>query len=277
MLGNCSTVSKGDSQVQYISFQNTAIRVEKGDVTIINCKSLAGNIDYSAIEATSSALVRAENCVVRGYLRGIYADGNAALKAYNNTCEGHISESGICTFRQCAGGGGEATPVATTAMHGIDADDQSRLVARNNTCEGNKQGGISAFRQCAGGGGSGNTCRNNLAETGLLPHREQSRLVARSNTCEGNKAVQGLRSSADAQGEVRGNNACRSNGSHGNAARTSNPALSLATTLVRGISELELLFSTVRRGRWRQHLSQQRLLRNLRGQPIPPCRPQQHL
>jgi hypothetical protein len=90
--------------VQNITFQNTAIRVKKGDVAIINCKSLAGNVDYSAIKATSSALVRAENCVVRGYLHGIYAEGNATLKAYNNTCEGN-KQVWDCAFWQCAGGG----------------------------------------------------------------------------------------------------------------------------------------------------------------------------
>jgi serine/threonine protein kinase len=106
--------AKGDSQVQNITFQNTAIRVEKGDVAISSCNFTAGGANYSAIKATRSALVRAENCVVRGYLHGIYAEGNATLKAYNNTCEGN-RYSGISLFGSAQGEVEVATPVATTA------------------------------------------------------------------------------------------------------------------------------------------------------------------
>jgi parallel beta-helix repeat protein len=226
--------AEGDSQVQYISFQNTAIRVEKGDVTIINCKSLAGNVDYSAIKATSSALVRAENCVVRGYLHGIYAEGNATLKAYNNTCEGN-KLSGIALFGS-AQGEVEGNICRNNGLHGIDADEQSRLVAINNRCHNNKIHGIAGYNQsrlvaknntCEGnwfsgialfgsaqGEVEGNICRNN----GLhgIDAGEQSRLVARNNTCEGNEQ-DGIGLFGSAQGEVEGN-ICRNNGLHGIAA-----------------------------------------------------------
>jgi serine/threonine-protein kinase len=196
--------AEGDSQVQYISFQNTAIRVEKGDVIIINCKSLAGNVDYSAIKATSSALVRAENCVVRGYLHGIYAEGNATLKAYNNTCEGN-RHSGIALF-ESAQGEVEGNTCRNNGYHGIYADEQSRLVARNNTCEGNKQDGIGLFGS-AQGEVSGNACRNNGIHG--IAANDRSRLVARNNTCEGNR-YSGIALFDSAQGEVEGN-ACRNN------------------------------------------------------------------
>jgi len=203
--------AEGDSQVQYISFQNTAIRVEKGDVTIINCKSLAGNVDYSAIKATSSALVRAENCVVRGYLHGIYAEGNATLKAYNNTCEGN-KRSGIALFGS-AWGEVLVSICRNNGYHGIAAHEQSRLVARNNTCEGNKECGI-ALMEYAQGEVSGNACRNN-GYHGIVAN-DQSRLVARNNTCEGNEQ-DGIGLFGSAQGEVSGNT-CRNNGYHGIAA-----------------------------------------------------------
>jgi parallel beta-helix repeat protein len=203
--------AEGDSQVQYISFQNTAIRVKKGDVTIINCKSLAGNVDYSAIEATSSALVRAENCVVRGYLHGIYAEGNATLKAYNNTCEGN-KQAGIALF-DSAQGEVSGNACRNNGIHGIAAHEQSRLVAKNNTCEGNKQVGIALFGS-AQGEVEGNACRNNGIH-GIYADK-QSRLVARSNTCEGNKGS-GIYLFGSAQGEVEGN-ICRNNGIHGIAA-----------------------------------------------------------
>ena len=150
--------AEGDSQVQYISFQNTAIRVEKGDVTIINCKSLAGNVDYSAIKATRSALVRAENCVVRGYLHGIYAEGNATLKAYNNTCEGN-KDSGISLFGS-AQGDVSGNTCRNNGYYGIAASQQSRLVARNNTCEENKSCGIFLYGR-ASGTIENNTCAYN--------------------------------------------------------------------------------------------------------------------
>jgi parallel beta-helix repeat protein len=203
--------AEGDSQVQNITFQNTAIRVKKGDVTIINCKSLAGNVDYSAIQATSSALVRAENCVVRGYLHGIYAEGNATLKAYNNTCEGN-KRIGIALFGS-AQGEVSGNTCRNNGYHGIVANDQSRLVAKNNTCEGNKQGGIVLFGS-AQGEVEGNTCRNNGIH-GIYAGK-QSRLVARNNTCEGNK-YSGIALFDSAQGEVSGN-ICRNNGYHGIAA-----------------------------------------------------------
>jgi parallel beta-helix repeat protein len=204
--------AEGDSQVQNITFQNTAIRVEKGDVTIINCKSLAGNVDYSAIQATSSALVRAENCVVRGYLHGIYAEGNATLKAYNNTCEGN-KQVGIALF-DSAQGEVSGNACRNNGIHGIYADKQSRLVAKNNTCEGNKRIGIALFGS-AQGEVEGNTCRNN-GYHGIAAH-EQSRLVARNNTCEGSKKYSGIALFDSAQGEVEGN-ICRNNGYHGIAA-----------------------------------------------------------
>jgi serine/threonine-protein kinase len=200
--------AEGDSQVQNITFQNTAIRVEKGDVTIINCKSLAGNVDYSAIQATSSALVRAENCVVRGYLHGIYAEGNATLKAYNNTCEGN-KQVGIALF-DSAQGEVSGNACRNNGIHGIVAHEQSRLVAKNNTCEGNKQVGIALFGS-AQGEVEGNACRNNGIH-GIYADK-QSRLVAKNNTCEGNKQV-GIALFGSAQGEVEGN-ACRNNGIHG--------------------------------------------------------------
>jgi parallel beta-helix repeat protein len=203
--------AEGDSQVQYISFQNTAIRVKKGDVTIINCKSLAGNVEYSAIQATSSALVRAENCVVRGYLHGIYAEGNATLKAYNNTCEGN-KQVGIALF-DSAQGEVSGNTCRNNGIHGIYADKQSRLVARNNTCEGNKQGGIALFGS-AQGEVSGNACRNNGIHG--IAASQQSRLIARNNTCEGNKRI-GIALFGSAQGEVSGNT-CRNNSYHGIAA-----------------------------------------------------------
>jgi serine/threonine-protein kinase len=226
--------AEGDSQVQNITFQNTAIRVEKGDVTIINCKSLAGNVDYSAIQATSSALVRAENCVVRGYLHGIYAEGNATLKAYNNTCEGN-KQVGIALF-DSAQGEVSGNACRNNGIHGIYADKQSRLVAKNNTCEGNKRIGIALFGS-AQGEVEGNTCRNNgyhgiaaneqsrLVAINNRCHNNkihgiagynQSRLVARNNTCEGNKDS-GISLFGSAQGDVSGN-ACRNNGLHGIAA-----------------------------------------------------------
>jgi len=96
--------AKGDSQVQNISFQNTAIRVEKGAVAISRCNFTAGGANYSAIKATNATSVRVEGCVIRGYLRGIFADGNAVLKAYNNICESH-KQSGISLSGSAWGGG----------------------------------------------------------------------------------------------------------------------------------------------------------------------------
>jgi len=203
--------AEGDSQVQYISFQNTAIRVEKGDVIIINCKSLAGNVDYSAIKATSSALVRAENCVVRGYLHGIYAEGNATLKAYNNTCEGN-KRSGIALFGS-AQGEVSGNACRNNGYYGIVANERPRLVARYNTCEGNRYSGISLFGS-AQGEVSGNACRNNGIHG--IAASQQSRLVARYNTCEGNKQ-DGISLFGSAQGDVSGNT-CRNNGIDGIAA-----------------------------------------------------------
>jgi parallel beta-helix repeat protein len=142
--------AEGDSQVQYISFQNTAIRVEKGDVTISRCNFTAGGANYSAITATKTASVWVEECVIRGYHRGIFADGNAVLKAYNNICESH-KQSGISLFGS-AQGEVESNTCRNNGYHGIVANERPRLVAKNNTCEGNKQGGIALFRQCAGGG-----------------------------------------------------------------------------------------------------------------------------
>ena len=196
--------AEGDSQVQNITFQNTAIRVEKGDVTIINCKSLAGNVDYSAIKATSSALVRAENCVVRGYLHGIYAEGNATLKAYNNTCEGN-KRSGIALFGS-AWGEVLVSTCRNNGYHGIAANEQSRLIARNNTCEGNKQDGIGLFGSAQGEVES-NTCRNNGIHG--IAANDRSRLVARNNTCEGNKDC-GIFLTGKTSGIVE-NNTCKYN------------------------------------------------------------------
>jgi serine/threonine-protein kinase len=200
--------AEGDSQVQYISFQNTAIRVEKGDVTISRCNFTAGGANYSAITATKAASVRVEECVIRGYHRGIFADGNAVLKAYNNICESH-KQSGISLFGS-AQGEVSGNTCRNNGYHGIYTDEQSRLVARNNTCEGNRYSGIALFGS-AQGEVEGNTCRNNM-ERGIYA-REQSRLVARNNTCEGNKQG-GISLFGSAQGEVSGN-ACRNNGYHG--------------------------------------------------------------
>jgi parallel beta-helix repeat protein len=94
--------AEGDSQVQNITFQNTAIRVEKGAVAISSCNFTAGGANYSAIKATNATSVRVEGCVIRGYLRGIFADGNAVLKAYNNICESH-KQSGISLFGSAQG------------------------------------------------------------------------------------------------------------------------------------------------------------------------------
>ena len=200
--------AKGDSQVQNISFQNTAIRVEKGAVAISRCNFTAGGANYSAIKATNATSVRVEGCVIRGYLRGIFADGNAVLKAYNNICESH-KQSGI-SLSGSAWGEVSGNACRNNGYHGIYADEQSRLVARNNTCEGNKQDGISLFGS-AQGDVSGNTCRNNGID-GIAAH-EQSRLVARNNACEGNR-YSGIALFGSAQGEVSGN-ACRNNGYHG--------------------------------------------------------------
>jgi serine/threonine-protein kinase len=200
--------AEGDSQVQYISFQNTAIRVEKGDVAISSCNFTAGGANYSAIKATKTASVRVEECVIRGYLRGIFADGNAVLKAYNNICESH-KQSGISLFGS-AQGEVEGNICRSNGSYGIYADNQSRLVARNNTCEGNRYSGIALFGS-AQGEVEGNTCRNNM-ERGIYA-REQSRLVARNNTCEGNR-YSGIALFGSAQGEVEGNT-CRNNGYHG--------------------------------------------------------------
>jgi parallel beta-helix repeat protein len=203
--------AEGDSQVQYISFQNTAIRVEKGDVAISRCNFTAGGANYSAIKATKTASVRVEECVIRGYLRGIFADGNAVLKAYNNICESH-KQSGISLFGS-AQGEVSGNTCRNNRYDGIYADEQSRLVARNNTCEGNKECGI-ALMEYAQGEVENNACRNNGID-GIAAH-EQSRLVARNNTCEGNKQG-GISLFGSAQGEVSGNT-CRNNSYHGIAA-----------------------------------------------------------
>jgi parallel beta-helix repeat protein len=203
--------AEGDSQVQYISFQNTAIRVEKGDVTISRCNFTAGGANYSAITATKTASVRVEECVIRGYHRGIFADGNAVLKAYNNICESH-KQSGISLFGS-AQGEVESNTCRNNGYHGIVANKRPRLVAKNNTCEGNKQGGIALFGS-AQGEVSGNACRNNGIHG--IAAEQQSRLVARNNTCEGNKQ-DGIGLFDSAQGEVVGN-ACRNNGILGIAA-----------------------------------------------------------
>jgi parallel beta-helix repeat protein len=203
--------AKGDSQVQNISFQNTAIRVEKGAVAISRCNFTAGGANYSAITATKTASVRVEECVIRGYLRGIFADGNAVLKAYNNICESH-KQSGI-SLSGSAQGEVSGNTCRNDGYHGIAAYEQSRLVARNNTCEGNKQGGIALFGS-AQGEVSGNACRNNGIHG--IAASQQSRLVARNNTCEGNKGS-GISLFGSAQGEVSGNT-CRNNGYHGIAA-----------------------------------------------------------
>jgi parallel beta-helix repeat protein len=129
--------AEGDSQVQNITFQNTAIRVEKGAVAISRCNFTAGGANYSAIKATNATSVRVEGCVIRGYLRGIFADGNAVLKAYNNICESH-KQSGISLFGS-AQGEVSGNICRNNSYHGIAAEQQSRLVARNNTCEGNKR------------------------------------------------------------------------------------------------------------------------------------------
>ncbi len=203
--------AEGDSQVQNISFQNTAIRVEKGAVAISSCNFTAHGANYSAIKATNASSVRVEGCVIRGYLRGIFADGNAVLKAYNNICESH-KQSGISLFGS-AQGEVEGNICRSNGSYGIYADNQSRLVARNNTCEGNRYSGIALFGS-AQGEVEGNTCRNNM-ERGIYA-REQSRLVARNNTCEGNR-YSGIALFDSAQGEVSGNT-CRNNGYHGIAA-----------------------------------------------------------
>jgi parallel beta-helix repeat protein len=203
--------AEGDSQVQNISFQNTAIRVEKGAVAISSCNFTADGANYSAIKATNATSVRVEGCVIRGYLRGIFADGNAVLKAYNNICESH-KQSGI-SLSGSAWGEVSGNACRNNGIHGIAASQQSRLVARNNTCEGNKQDGISLFGS-AQGEVSGNTCRNN-GYHGIEAY-EQSRLVARNNTCEGNEQ-DGIGLFGSAQGEVSGNT-CRNNGYHGIAA-----------------------------------------------------------
>jgi parallel beta-helix repeat protein len=200
--------AEGNSQVQNITFQNTAIRVEKGDVAISRCNFTAGGANYSAIKATKTASVRVEECVIRGYLRGIFADGNAVLKAYNNICESH-KQSGISLFGS-AQGEVEGNICRSNGSYGIYADNQSRLVARTNTCEGNRYSGIALFGS-AQGEVEGNTCRNNM-ERGIYA-REQSRLVARNNTCEGNR-YSGIALFGSAQGEVEGNT-CRNNGYHG--------------------------------------------------------------
>jgi parallel beta-helix repeat protein len=200
--------AKGDSQVQNITFQNTAIRVEKGAAAISRCNFTAGGANYSAIKATNATSVRVEGCVIRGYLRGIFADGNAVLKAYNNICESH-KQSGISLFGS-AQGDVSGNTCRNNGYHGIAAHEQSRLVAKNNTCEGNKQGGIVLF-DSAHGEVSGNTCRNN-GYHGIVAN-DQSRLVAKNNTCEGNKRI-GIALFGSAQGEVSGN-ACRNNGLHG--------------------------------------------------------------
>jgi parallel beta-helix repeat protein len=226
--------AKGDSQVQNISFQNTAIRVEKGAVAISRCNFTAGGANYSAIKATNATSVRVEGCVIRGYHRGIFADGNAVLKAYNNICESH-KQSGISLFGSAQGevsgntcrNNGYHGIVANeqsrlvainnrchnNKIHGIAASQQSRLVARNNTCEGNKQDGIGLFGS-AQGEVSGNACRNNGIHG--IAAEQQSRLVAKNNTCEGNKDS-GISLFGSAQGEVEGN-ICRNNSYHGIAA-----------------------------------------------------------
>jgi parallel beta-helix repeat protein len=200
--------AEGDSQVQNITFQNTAIRVKKGAVAISSCNFTADGANYSAIKATNATSVRVEGCVIRGYHRGIFADGNAVLKAYNNICESH-KQSGISLFGS-AQGEVEGNTCRNNGYHGIYTDEQSRLVARNNTCEGNRYSGIALFGS-AQGEVEGNTCRNNM-ERGIYA-REQSRLVARNNTCEGNKDS-GISLFGSAQGDVSGNT-CRNNGYHG--------------------------------------------------------------
>jgi parallel beta-helix repeat protein len=223
--------AEGDSQVQNITLQNTAIRVEKGAVAISRCNFTAHGANYSAIKATNATSVRVEGCVIRGYLRGIFADGNAVLKAYNNICESH-KQSGISLFGS-AQGEVSGNTCRNNGYHGIAASQQSRLVARNNTCEGNKRIGIALFGS-AQGDVSGNTCRNNsyhgiaadeqsrLVAINNRCHNNkihgiagynQSRLVAKNNTCEGNK-YSGIALFDSAQGEVEGN-ICRSNGSYG--------------------------------------------------------------
>jgi parallel beta-helix repeat protein len=203
--------AEGDSQVQNISFQNTAIRVEKGAVAISRCNFTAGGANYSAIKATNATSVRVEGCVIRGYHRGIFADGNAVLKAYNNICESH-KQSGISLFGS-AQGEVSGNTCRNNSYHGIYTDEQSRLVARNNTCEGNRYSGIALFGS-AQGEVSGNACRNNRYD-GIYAD-EQSRLVAKNNTCEGNR-YSGIALFGSAQGEVEGNT-CRNNGLHGIAA-----------------------------------------------------------
>jgi len=200
--------AEGDSQVQNITFQNTAIRVEKGDVAISSCNFTADGANYSAIKATNATSVRVEGCVIRGYHRGIFADGNAVLKAYNNICESH-KQSGISLFGS-AQGDVSGNTCRNNGIDGIAAEQQSRLVARSNTCEGNKECGI-ALTEYAQGEVENNACRNN-GYHGIYAD-EQSRLVARNNTCEGNKRI-GIALFGSAQGEVEGNT-CRSNGSYG--------------------------------------------------------------
>jgi parallel beta-helix repeat protein len=226
--------AEGDSQVQYISFQNTAIRVEKGDVTISRCNFTAGGANYSAITATNATSVRVEGCVIRGYHRGIFADGNAVLKAYNNICESH-KQSGI-SLSGSAQGEVEGNTCRNNMERGIYAREQSRLIARNNTCEGNKQVGIALFGS-AQGEVSGNTCRNN-GYHGIAAN-EQSRLVARNNTCEENKRFRDCAFRQCVGGGVS-QHLSQQYGDHGIYAEGSNPALSPATTLVRGISKTDL-------------------------------------
>jgi parallel beta-helix repeat protein len=203
--------AEGDSQVQNITFQNTAIRVEKGAVAISSCNFTAGGANYSAIKATNATSVRVEGCVIRGYHRGIFADEDAVLKAYYNICESH-KQSGISLFGS-AQGDVSGNTCRNNGLHGIAASQQSRLVARNNTCEENKRIGIALFGS-AQGEVSGNACRNN-GHYGIVAN-DQSRLVARNNTCEGNK-YSGIALFGSAQGEVEGN-ICRNNGYHGIAA-----------------------------------------------------------
>ena len=196
--------AEGDSQVQNISFQNTAIRVEKGAVAISSCNFTAVGANYSAIKATNATSVRVEGCVIRGYLRGIFADGNAVLKAYNNICESH-KQSGISLF-----GSAQGEVVGNTCRNngyeGIAAQDRSRLVARNNTCEGNKRIGIALFGS-AQGEVSGNACRSNRLHGIYAENR--SRLIARNNTCEGNGNC-GVLLDDRASGRVE-NNTCSHN------------------------------------------------------------------
>ena len=200
--------AEGDSQVQNISFQNTAIRVEKGAVAISRCNFTAGGANYSAIKATKTASVRVEECVIRGYLRGIFADRDAVLKAYNNICESH-KQSGIFLFGS-AQGEVSGNTCQNNGVDGIAADEYSNLYAYNNTCKGNKQCGIALLGNAEGQVDS-NACRNN-GYHGIYADK-QSRLVAKNNTCEGNKQV-GIALFGSAQGEVSGN-ACRNNGYHG--------------------------------------------------------------